>query len=36
MANYQALYTNLRQLKLDRFAKHLGYLLDHQDEAPSP
>lgn len=34
MANYQALYTNLRQLKLDRFAEHLGYLLDHQDEAP--
>lgn len=34
VANYQALYTNLRQLKLDRFAEHLGYLLDHQDEAP--
>ncbi|MDT7039500.1 IS21-like element helper ATPase IstB [Lactiplantibacillus pentosus] len=34
MANYQALYTNLRQLKLDSFAEHLGYLLDHQDEAP--
>ncbi len=34
MTNYQALYTNLKALKLDRFAEHLSYVLDHQEDEP--